>query len=122
MAADMPPEFLDLLARSPLFKGAEAVELKAALQAAKVQVVEAGAAIEAAIARRDRIKVDLLDSKLKSPVSGRVLYRLAEPGEVLPVGGKVFTVLQLTDVYMTIFLPTAEAGRVDLARISHRSA
>jgi HlyD family secretion protein len=43
-----------------------------------------------------------------------VLYRLAEPGEVLPAGGKVLTVLDLTDVYMTIFLPTSQAGRVDL--------
>jgi HlyD family secretion protein len=32
--------------------------------------------------------------------------------EVLPAGGKVLTVLNLTDVYMTIFLPTGQAGRV----------
>ena len=49
---------------------------------------------------------------LKSPIAGRVLYRLAEPGEVLAAGGKVLTVLELTDVYMTIFLPTALAGRI----------
>ena len=41
-----------------------------------------------------------------------MLYRLAEPGEVLAAGGKVLTVLELTDVYMTIFLPTALAGRI----------
>jgi HlyD family secretion protein len=37
---------------------------------------------------------------------------VAEPGEVLPAGGKVVTALQLSDVYMTIYLPTEQAGRV----------
>ena len=78
----------------------------AALRAARAQVVKAEAAIDAARARVYRIGTDIADSELKSPIRGRVLYRLAEPGEVLPAGGKVFTVLQLTDIYMTIFLPT----------------
>jgi HlyD family secretion protein len=43
-----------------------------------------------------------------------VLYRLAEPGEVVGVGGKVLTVLDLTDVYMVIFLPETVVGRVPL--------
>ena len=47
-----------------------------------------------------------------APADGRVLYRLAEPGEVLAAGGKVLTLLDITDVYMTIFLPTSQAGRV----------
>jgi HlyD family secretion protein len=33
---------------------------------------------------------------------------------VLAVGGKVVTVLDLNDLYMTIFLPTEEAGRVGI--------
>jgi HlyD family secretion protein len=41
-----------------------------------------------------------------------VQYRLALPGEVLAAGGKVLTLLDLTDVYMTVFLPTSEAGRL----------
>jgi len=85
---------------------------EAALQAAKAQVVEAAAGIEAAEARVQRLKVRLGDSELVSPEDGRVLYRLAEPGEVLAAGGKVLTVLKLTDVYMSIFLPTSQAGRV----------
>ena len=31
-------------------------------------------------------------------------------GEVLPAGGKVFTMLDISDVYMDIYLPTVEAG------------
>ena len=84
----------------------------AALQAARVRVASADAGIEAAKARIRRIETTIDDSRFSSPVGGRVLYRLAEPGEVLPAGGKVATVLDVTDVYMTIFLPTAQAGRV----------
>ena len=93
---------------------------RAVLAAAEADLARADAAIEAAQARVDSVRTRLDDSALKTPLDGRVLYRLAEPGEVLPAGGKVFTVLDLTDVSMTIFLPTLQAGRVrigDEARI-----
>lgn len=85
---------------------------EAALNAAEAQVTEAESAIEAAIADVERVKVELDDSVLRSPCSCRVLYRLAEAGEVLPAGGKVLVLLNLTDVYMAIFLPAVEANRV----------
>jgi HlyD family secretion protein len=87
---------------------------EAALRATQAQVVATEAAIEAAQASIERVEVDIADSTLKAPRGGRVLYRLAEPGEVLGAGGKVLTLLDLTDVYMVIFLPATEAGRVPL--------
>jgi HlyD family secretion protein len=87
---------------------------EAALRATQVQVVATEAAIEAAQASIERVEVDIADSTLKAPRGGRVLYRLAEPGEVLGAGGKVLTLLDLTDVYMVIFLPATEAGWVPL--------
>ncbi len=86
----------------------------AALKAANIKVVQSDAGIKAAEARIKRLKANINDSTLKAPIAGRVLYRLAEPGEVLPAGGKVMTVLDLTDVYMSIFLPTKEAGKVSI--------
>ena len=85
---------------------------QAARAAAEAQLALADAAIDAAKARVESVRTRLDDSALKSPLAGRVLYRLAEPGEVLPGGGKVFTVLDLTDASMTIFLPTLQAGRL----------
>jgi HlyD family secretion protein len=85
---------------------------EAALSAAKSQVVEAESAIEAAIADADRLRVDINDGILISPRRGRVQYRLAEPGEVLPPGGRVLDTIDLTDVYMLFYLPEAEAGKV----------
>jgi ABC-2 type transport system permease protein len=43
-----------------------------------------------------------------------VQYRIAEPGEVMGEGGRVLNLVDLSDVYMTFFLPTAQAGRVTL--------
>lgn len=85
---------------------------KATLAAARAQLSNTEAGIESAIANSELIKTQLNDSILRAPINGQVLYRLAEPGEVLPAGGKVLTVLDPTDIYMTLFLPTQEAARV----------
>jgi len=113
---------LQRLSRSSQFVSEEQIDqartrvrtAEAALRATQVQVVATEAAIEAAQASIERVQVDIADSTLKAPRGGRVLYRLAEPGEVLGAGGKVLTLLDLTDVYMVIFLPATEAGWVPL--------
>jgi HlyD family secretion protein len=87
---------------------------EAALRAARVQVAASEAGIEAAEATIERIGVDIADSELRAPRSGRVLYRLAEPGEIVGVGGKVLTLLDLSDVYMVVFLPEQVVGRIAL--------
>ena len=45
---------------------------------------------------------------------GRILYRLARPGEVLAAGGKVLTLVDLSEVYMEIFLPSEQAARLPI--------
>jgi HlyD family secretion protein len=87
---------------------------EAATTQAEAQLAEAEAGIAAAIAETERIEADLKDSILKAPRNGRVQYRLAEPGEVLPPGGRVITIIDPTDVYMYVFLPEALAGKVPL--------
>ena len=58
---------------------------------------------------------------LRSTVNGRVLYRLAEEGEVLGTGGKVLTLVNLGDVYMEIYLPAQDAVKSqDRRRCPHR--
>src|SRR5215471_12819623 len=90
----------------------QASEAQSAMEVAKSQVVEAQSAIEAALATTERLKAEIEDSVLKVPRSGRVQYRMAQPGGVLPAGGKICTILDLSDVYMTFFLPETLAGGV----------
>jgi HlyD family secretion protein len=67
--------------------------------------------IEVAKANVITIQTRINDATLKSPVRGRVLYRLAEEGEVLSPGGKALTLVNLQDVYMEIFLPAEQAAK-----------
>jgi HlyD family secretion protein len=93
---------------------AQVAAARAAIAAARTQVTGARSAVAAAEARIARIDADLADCLLKAPRDGRVQYRVSEPGEVLPSGGKVLNLVDLTDVYMTFFLPEAVAGKVAL--------
>lgn len=88
------------------------ITAEAAVNSASAQIDLAKANIESTLARVARIQTYIDDSVLTAPRGGRVQYRLALPGEVLAAGGKVLTLLDLTDVYMTVFLPTSEAGRL----------
>jgi HlyD family secretion protein len=82
-------------------------EEDARLQAAKQDA-------DAAKANVDQIQTRINDATLTSPVLGRVLYRLAEPGEVLGPGGKALTIVNLQDVYMEIYLPAEQAARTKI--------
>ncbi len=70
--------------------------------------------VDSAKAVKKEIETQIADCTLVSPTFGRVLYRLAEPGEVLSVGGKVVTLVDLDEIYMTIFLPAAAAHRLGI--------
>ncbi len=93
---------------------AQVAAAEAAISAAQSQVVNAQAAVEAAKATVERIWADIDDATLVSPRDGRVQYRVSQPGEVVGAGGKILNLVDLGDVYMTFFLPTASAGRIRL--------
>jgi HlyD family secretion protein len=99
------------------------------------QLKVAQAAYETAVAARDaatatvaagqaevaRLQKQINDSTLVAPTFGRIQYKLAEPGEVLGAGGRVLTLLDLNDVYMTVFYPAGVAGKLaigDDARVT----
>lgn len=92
----------------------------AALDAAKAQVAEAKSAVAAADASVEHMQTILADTEIKSPIRGRVQYRLVEPGTVLAAGGRIATLLDQSDVSMIVFLPARDAGRLvigDEARV-----
>jgi len=93
---------------------AQSAAAQAAIGRARTDVVSAKSAVNAAQATIQRIQADIDDSVLRSPRDGRVQYRVAQPGEVRPSGGVVLNMVDLSDVYMTFFLPTEQAGRVAL--------
>jgi HlyD family secretion protein len=93
---------------------AQVAAAQAAIAAARAQVTGARSTVAASAATIARIEADIADSQLKAPRDGRVQYRVAQPGEVLGGGGKVLNMIDLSDVYMTFFLPETVAGKVAL--------
>lgn len=86
----------------------------AAIATARSQVIGARSNVDAVQATIRRIEADIVDSALKAPRDGRIQYRIAQPGEVVAGGGKVLNLVDLSDVYMTFFLPEEVAGRVGM--------
>jgi HlyD family secretion protein len=94
---------------------------KTRLQTTQASLGEATAAlktseqeVEVAKANAVTVQTRIDDATLRSAVTGRVLYRLAEPGEVMGAGGKVMTLVNLEDIYMEIFVPSQYAASVKI--------
>ena len=85
---------------------------KAELAGAKATAVQSLSSIEAAKAAADRLRAEIRDATLVSPIHARIETRLSEPGEVLPAGGRVFSIDDLSDVYMYVYLPADVTGKV----------
>jgi HlyD family secretion protein len=84
----------------------------AALEAANFRVIEFQHALDAATHDVELYGVQIADDTLVAPRDGRLQYRIANVGEVLPAGGHVFAMLDTSYVYMDIYLPTLEAGKI----------
>lgn len=87
---------------------------KAGLAEAEADLATATQQVEVAKANVATVQTRIDDATLRSPVTGRVLYRLAEAGEVLAPGGKALTLVNLEDVYMEIFLPSSQAANLKI--------
>jgi HlyD family secretion protein len=93
---------------------AKMLSTRAELAGSKAQEIQSVSSIDAARAEADRLRAEIKDATLVSPLRARIQNRLAEPGEVLPAGGRVFAVNDLSDVYMYVYLPESVTGKVPL--------
>jgi HlyD family secretion protein len=98
---------------------AQVAAAKAATNAALAQVAGAQSNVLAADATIARINADIKDSALKAPRDGRVQYRVAQQGEVVASGGKVLNLVDLSDVYMTFFVPETTVGKLAMGSEVH---
>ena len=93
---------------------ARALADRAELVGAQADATRSISNIDAARATADRLKSEINDAVLVAPLRARVETRLTEPGEVLPQGGRVFSLNNLADVYMYIFLPESVTGKIKI--------
>jgi HlyD family secretion protein len=86
----------------------------AAVKNMTAQRDEAQKSIQIAEAKVQQVESMIHDLTLVSPRNGRVQYQLLRKGETVAVGAPILTILDLTDVYMIIFLHAADAGRLEI--------
>ena len=98
---------------------AQVAAAESAVITAKSQLLGSQTMIGAIQATIDRLQADIEDCILKAPCDGRIQYRVSQPGEVLGNGGKILNMVDLSDVYMTFFLPTAFAGKLAIGAEVH---
>ena len=84
----------------------------AAVVAAQAQVAAAKAAIGSSEAQVAQLTSEIDDSSLRAPINGVIQLRLAEPGEVLGAGGRVFMMIDPSDQYMNLYLPASVVGKL----------
>lgn len=89
-------------------------------EAASGAIGEARGAIAQADAQIRLVSAIRADLHIRAPGPGRVEYRIAEPGAMMAPGGKLLSIINPEDVYLTIFVPSAAASRIrigDEARV-----
>lgn len=84
-------------------KGRE--EARAAYETAKNQVDEATARVK-------EVEAILKDTEIYAPSSGTVINKLVEEGELVAVGTSVATLIDLSDIYVKVYIPEKDIGKI----------
>ncbi|KGQ71038.1 hemolysin D [Chelonobacter oris] len=105
----------NLISKSEMEKRqAERDAANAALQAAQAAKLEAEAAVQQAAAQVEQAGSMERDMSVRAPQAGRVEYKIAEVGNVIPSGGKVISLLNLNDISMNLFFPGPTVNKIPL--------
>ena len=89
----------------------------------KRQIAEQQAELASASAQTELARAQLAEAEdnrndltIRAPFTGTVVTRAAEPGEVIPAGTAVITLLDLTKVYLRGFVPEGEIGKIKVGQ------
>ncbi|HZD06419.1 MAG TPA: HlyD family efflux transporter periplasmic adaptor subunit, partial [Longimicrobiales bacterium] len=91
--------------------------LELAREGPRREMIDAQAAVvEQARAGLERAEAALQDAVVEAPFAGVVTVRHREPGEIVPVGGPVLTLLDPDDRWVRIYVPEDRMGGVSLGQ------
>ncbi len=90
------------------------------------QLIQQQAEIATSVASAEQARFQLAeadanrqDLTVVAPFAGTVITRAAEPGEVIPAGTPIVTLLDLAKVYLRGFVPEGDIGRVKIGQAAH---
>lgn len=84
------------------------------LTEAQARLEQAGAAVDQAQAELDLIDVQLSKLEVRAAVTGIVMTRNIEPGEVVQPGASLLTIGELDRLTITVFVPEDRYGQIQL--------
>ena len=86
------------------------------IEAHKAKIEAAKADVEADKAALRKIEADIADLKIRAPIAGTILTRSAEPGRVIQPGQTIFSMVDLTKLYLRGFVPQGNIGKVKVGQ------
>jgi membrane fusion protein YbhG len=85
----------------------------------QAEIASANASIQQARAQLNEAQANRQDLTVVAPYDGVVATRTAEPGEVVPLGTAIITMLDLSKVYLRGFVPEGQIGKVKVGQPAH---
>jgi HlyD family secretion protein len=97
-------------------KAADRLTLLRQVDELKEQIASAKADVVAGQAGLRKIEADIADLTIRAPIAGTILTRSAEPGRVIQPGQTIFTMVDLTKLYLRGFVPEGAIGKVKVGQ------
>jgi HlyD family secretion protein len=102
--------------RNTPIRAAAAVQIQKQIAQARTDVAVAQQDVQNAKAQQAEIQANLNYLVVNSPMSGNVITRSVEPGEVVAAGAPLLTIVNLDNLYLRGFIPEGEIGKVKIGQ------
>ncbi|MBD2776134.1 HlyD family secretion protein [Iningainema tapete] len=102
--------------RNPPIRAAAALQIEKQIAQARTDITVAQQDVRDAQATQAQVQANLNYLKINSPLTGNVITRSVEPGEVVAAGAPLITIVNLDNLYLRGFIPEGEIGKVKLGQ------
>ncbi|MEO6836358.1 MAG: HlyD family efflux transporter periplasmic adaptor subunit [Candidatus Tumulicola sp.] len=101
---------------NPAIRGEQALAIQGEIASQQSAIAAARAQERQALGALAEAQASVRDLTIRAPFSGTVMVRAAEPGEVVPAGTAIVTLLNLDRVYLRGFIPEGDIGKIKLGQ------
>jgi len=101
---------------NPNLRESQVALVRSQIAEQQAQVASAAAQTQQARAQFAEAEDNRNDLTIRAPFTGTVVTRAAEPGEVIPAGTALITLLDLSKVYLRGFVPEGDIGKVKVGQ------
>jgi HlyD family secretion protein len=101
---------------NPAIRNAQTAAVQGQIMQQKAEIANAEFQLQQANAQLVEAEANRSDLSIRAPFEGAIVTRTAEPGEVIPAGTAIVTMLDLSKVYLRGFIPEGQIGKVKLGQ------